>query len=341
MTCKGLPLAARQQWRPGRAGVAGSRWRRSARPSRGGRRSRLQFQPVDFRQLEVFAKVVEIRSFSRAAEALRLTQSTVSEHIRLLEDEIGTRLFDRLGRETLPTRAGELLHGYAERLLALRTEAAQSLQQFLGQVAGVLTVGASTIPGEYVLPPLIGVFREKFPQVSIALQISDTRGIVEAVVEGQVELGVVGARPDQRILQAVELMPDELVVVVPPGHAWFGRRVVTLEELRPEPLIVREPGSGSRQALETALDEAGLGLDTLRVIAEIGSTSAIKQAVKAGVGLSIVSKRAVEEECRHGLLWCVKIKDLRFTRHFYVVTHSGRSRSPLCQAFLDFLLSTR
>ena len=296
---------------------------------------------MDLRQLEVFAKVVETRSFSRAAEALRLTQSTISEHVRLLEEEVGARLFDRLGRETVPTRAGDLLYGYAQRLLTLRAEAQQALQQFLGQISGGLTVGASTIPGEYVLPPLIGAFREKFPQVSIALQIADSRKIAEAVVEGRVELGVVGARPEQRTLQAVELMPDELVVVVPPGHAWFGRKLVTLEDLQPEPLIVREPGSGSRQALETALDEAGPGLGGLRVIAEMGSTSAIKQAVKAGVGLSIMSKRAVEEECRHGLLWCLTIKDLRFTRHFYIVTHTGRSRSPLCQAFLDFLLASR
>jgi DNA-binding transcriptional LysR family regulator len=296
---------------------------------------------VDFRQLEVFAKVVETRSFSRAAEALRLTQSTISEHIRLLEEEIGTRLFDRLGRETLPTRAGDLLHGYAQRLLVLRAEATQALQQFLGQVAGTLHVGASTIPGEYVLPPLIGTFREKFPQVSIALRIADSREIAEAVHEGRVELAVTGARPEQRALQAVELMSDELVVVVPPDHAWVGRRLVTLDELKPEPLILREPGSGSRQALESALAVAGMGLSDLRVVAEMGSTSAIKQAVKAGVGVSIVSKRAVDEECRHNFLGCVEIKDLVFTRHFYVVTHTSRSRSPLCQLFLDFLLGSR
>ena len=294
---------------------------------------------MDFRQLEVFAKVIETRSFSRAAEALRLTQSTVSEHVRLLEEEIGTRLFDRLGRETVPTRAGALLDGYARRLLAMRTDALQALQQFLGQISGVLTVGASTIPGEYVLPPLIGRFRDKFPQVTTTLQIADTQGIVEAVLEGRVELGVVGARPDQRVLHAVELMADELVVVVPPSHPWFGRRLVTAEDLAREPLIVREPGSGSRQALEDALAEAGLSLAGLRVIAEMGSTSAIKQAVKAGVGVSIMSRRAVDEECRNGHLWAGKIKDLRFTRHFYVVTHTGRSRSPLCQAFLDFLLA--
>jgi DNA-binding transcriptional LysR family regulator len=292
---------------------------------------------MDIRQLEVLALVLETRSFSRAAEALRLTQSTVSEHIRLLEEEIGTRLFDRLGRETVPTRAGELLYGYARRILDLRTEARQALEQFLGRVSGVLKVGASTIPGEYVLPPLIGRYREKYPQVTIALQIGDSRGIAEAVLAGQVELGVVGAKPDHRAVDAIEFMPDELVVVVPPGHPWVGRRQVTLDDLKPEPLIVREAGSGSREALETALNEVGPGLAGMRVIAELGSTSAVKQAVKAGVGISIISKRAVEEECQHGLLGCVKVKDLRVTRHFYIVTHAVRSRSPLCQTFLDFL----
>jgi DNA-binding transcriptional LysR family regulator len=292
---------------------------------------------MDIRQLEVLVQVLETRSFSRAAEALHLTQSTVSEHMRLLEEATGTRLFDRLGRQTVPTRAGELLYGYARRILDLRAEARQALEQFLGRVSGVLRVGASTIPGEYVLPPLIGRYREKYPQVTIALQIGDSRAITEAVLAGQVEVGVVGARPEHRGVDAIALMPDELVVVVPPGHAWFSRRQVTLDELRPEPLIVREAGSGSREALETALGEVSPGLADMRVIAELGSTSAIKQAVKAGVGISIISKRAVDEECQHGFLGCVKIRDLRVTRHFYIVTHASRSRSPLCQAFLDFL----
>jgi len=284
---------------------------------------------------------VDLRSFSRAAEALRLTQSTVSEHVRLLEDELGTRLFDRLGRETVATRAGELLHGYSRRLLALRTEARQAVAQFLGRVSGTLLVGASSIPGEYVLPALLGSFRERFPQVSIALQSSDSREIAETVLAGRVEVGVVGAHPGHRSLEARELMPDELVLVVPPGHPWFGRPQVTLDELRSEPLVVREPGSGSREALEHALAEAGSKLADMRVIAEMGSTGAIKQAVKAGVGVSIISRRAVEEECRHGLLHALAIESLLFTRQFYVVTHAGRTRSPLCQAFLDFLIEGR
>ena len=152
---------------------------------------------------------------------------------------------------------------------------------------------------------------------------------------------MVGAHPGHRSLEARELMPDELVLVVPPGHPWFGRPQVTLDELRSEPLVVREPGSGSREALEHALAEAGSKLADMRVIAEMGSTGAIKQAVKAGVGVSIISRRAVEEECRHGLLHALAIESLPFTRQFYVVTHAGRTRSPLCQAFLDFLIEGR
>ena len=247
---------------------------------------------MDLRQLEVFAGVYELRSFSRTASALRLTQSTVSEHVRLLEDELGTRLFDRLSRETVPTRAGELLYGYARQMLVLRTEARQALDQFLGQVTGTLLVGASTIPGEYVLPAVIGRFRERHPRVVIALQISDTRGIVQAVLGGQVDAGVVGADPGNRGLEARALMPDELVLVVPPRHPWNGLREVALDELRGEPLVVREAGSGSRHALERALEAAGRSLGEMQVMSAPIEVLAIrrldgKSAVKAFVDLRI------------------------------------------------------
>jgi DNA-binding transcriptional LysR family regulator len=292
---------------------------------------------MDLRQLEVFAGVYELRSFSRTASSLRLTQSTVSEHVRLLEEELGTRLFDRLSRETVPTRAGELLYSYARQMLALRSQARQAVDDFLGQIAGTLLAGASTIPGEYVLPAVIGRFRERHPRVAITLQISDSRGIVQAVLDGQVDVGVVGADPGNRGLETRALMPDELVLVVPPGHRWSGRPEVSVDELKTEPLIVREAGSGSRQALERALEATGCSLGEMQIIADIGSTSAIKQAVKAGVGVSVMSRRAADDECRHGLIACVKLKDLVVTRHFYVITHASRSRSPLCRAFLEFL----
>ena len=150
---------------------------------------------------------------------------------------------------------------------------------------------------------------------------------------------MVGARPTSRVLEFRELAPDELVVVVAAGHPWFERATVTLADLRAEPLILRERGSGSRDALEHALADVGLTFAAFRVVAEMASTQAIKQAVRAGVGISLISKRAVEDECKARLLHCVNVKDLRVSRSFYLVTHRDRSRSPLALAFLEFVES--
>jgi DNA-binding transcriptional LysR family regulator len=294
---------------------------------------------MDLRRLEILAKVAELGSFSRAAEALFLTQPTVSEHVRALEDELGVQLLDRLGRGAVPTRAGQLFLGYAQRLLALAREARQAIDQFQGRVSGELLVGGSTIPGEYLLPALIGQFRGKFPEISVSLSIGSSREVIDSVEDGRVEVGMVGARPTSRVLEFRELAPDELVVVVASGHPWFERATVTLADLRAEPLILRERGSGSRDALEHALADVGLTFAAFRVVAEMASTQAIKQAVRAGVGISLISKRAVEDECRARLLHCVNVKDLRVSRSFYLVTHRDRSRSPLALAFLEFVES--
>ncbi|MGH7276356.1 MAG: selenium metabolism-associated LysR family transcriptional regulator [Candidatus Rokuibacteriota bacterium] len=294
---------------------------------------------MDLHRLEVFAKVAELASFSRAAEALSLTQPTVSEHVRTLEDELGVQLLDRLGRGATPTRAGQLLLGYARRLLALSREARQALDQFQGRMSGELVVGGSTIPGEYVLPALIGRFKTKYPDILLSLLIGSSRQVMEWVEEGRAEVAVVGAPPGPKTLASRELMADELVVIVPPGHPWAARKSVMLADLKSEPLLVRERGSGSREALERALADAHTALSGLRVVGEMGSTQAIKQAVRSGVGIALVSKRAVEDECRASLLHCVKLRDLRVARAFYLVTHRDRTRSPLAQAFVEFVES--
>jgi DNA-binding transcriptional LysR family regulator len=292
---------------------------------------------VDLRQLEIFVKVAEFGSFSKAAATLFLTQPTVSEHIRTLEDELGVRLLDRLGRGAAVTKAGQLLLVHARRMLAISREARQAMDQFLGRMSGELLIGASTIPGEYVLPALIGRFKEKYPDISITLLIGDSQAVIDWVAEGRAELGVAGARLAHRGVDYKELMPDDLAVVVPAAHPWHGRSLITLEELRSEPLLIRERGSGTRAALEAVLAEAGLDLGSFRIVGEMGSTQAIKQAVKAGVGVSVVSRRAVEDECKAGLVGCLDVKDLKVTRSFYLATHRERSRSPLAEAFRVFL----
>jgi DNA-binding transcriptional LysR family regulator len=292
---------------------------------------------VDLRQLQIFAKVAELGSFSRAAEALHLTQPTVSEHIRTLEDELGIRLLDRLGRGAAATKAGHLLLSYAHRLLALQREARQALDGFQGRMSGELVVAASTIPGEYILPPLMGRFKEKYPDVSITVLIGDSATAVDWVAEGRAELGLVGANAPRRGIVYRELLPDDLVVVVPVSHPWRARTHIAMADLEGEPLILRERGSGTRSALERALGEAGMRVAGLRVVGEMGSTQAIKQAIRHGLGISVMSRRAVEEECRQGLLRSLAVADLEVSRSFHLVTHSDRSRSPLAEAFRAFL----
>jgi DNA-binding transcriptional LysR family regulator len=294
---------------------------------------------MDLRRLEVFAKVAELGSFSRAAQALSLTQPTVSEHVRALEDELGLSLLDRLGRGATVTPAGQILLSYAVRMLSLAREARQAIDRFQGSMSGELIVGGSTIPGEYVLPALVGSFKTKYPDISISLLIGSSRQVNEWVDEGRVEVGVVGAPPASKSLQARTLMDDDIVIAVPSGHAWARRASVTVEDLKGEPLLLRERGSGSREAVERALAERGLGFGDFRIVGEMGSTQAIKQAVRAGVGVSLISRRAVADECRAGLLTCVGITGLEIRRSFHLVTSRERTRSPLAEAFLEFIES--
>jgi DNA-binding transcriptional LysR family regulator len=292
---------------------------------------------VDLRHIEIFVKVAELGSFSKAAKALSLTQPTVSEHIRTLEGDLGVRLLDRLGRGAAVTRAGSLLLSYAQRMLALSREVRQAMDGFQGRMSGELLIAASTIPGEYVLPALIGRFKEEYPDISITLLIGDSQAVIDWVAEGRTELGVVGARPSVRGIEYKELIPDELVVVVRRAHPWHDRKQIMLEDLREESLLIRERGSGTRAAIEAALAEVGMDLGAFHIVGEMGSTQAIKEAVKAGVGVSLVSRRAVEDECRSGLLWCLRVEDLEVTRAFHLATHKERSRSPLADAFRVFL----
>jgi DNA-binding transcriptional LysR family regulator len=292
---------------------------------------------MDLRRLEVFCKVYELKSFSRAAEASLLSQPTVSEHIRHLEDLLEVRLFDRLGREVAATRAGELLYGYARRILSLTREASRSLELYRGKMTGSLELGGSTIPGQYVLPILIGLFKASHEGIRIRLVIADTREVTDMVLDGTLELGVVGARIKNSKLAFDKLFDDELVLAVPPDHPWASRQAIRLDELVEASFIMREPGSGTRMATLSRLEEAGFDPENLRVMAEMGSTDAVRQAIKSRVGVSILSRRAIADDLRFGLLHPVSVENLSLTRHFYLVTHKGRSLSPLAQAFVEFL----
>ena len=292
---------------------------------------------MDIRRLEVFCKVVELKSFTKAAESLLLAQPTVSEHMRTLEDMLGEKLVDRLGREVLPTPAGKIFYQYARNIIRLREEAIQSLERFKGNLSGHLVLGASTIPGNYVLPKFIGEFKSRYPAIRITLRIGDSASVMDEVLEGNLEAGIVGSRSSDRRLLSEELFSDELVLAVPYDHPWAARSSIDLDDLAAEPFILRERGSGTRTAMTRFLEENGFDVSRLSVVAEMGSTEAVRQGIMARIGISILSLQALAEDIKLELLVPVQIGSLRFCRPLYLIQRKSRERSPLCSAFLDYL----
>jgi DNA-binding transcriptional LysR family regulator len=287
--------------------------------------------------LKIFCKVVELKSFSKAGEAVHLSQPTVSSHIKELEGHFGTRLVDRLSRRVLPTKAGELLYDYAQQLVALRDRTEAVMAEFSGKMKGRLSIGGSTIPGGYLLPRIIGLFSKRYPEVRISLKVGDTSEILSMVATGRIEAGVVGAKSSDKLLQQVPMAVDEMCLVVPSDHIWAQRQTIKFKELLGEPFIVRELGSGTLRSIEQQLQKKGYAVSDLNIVAEMGSTEAIRQAIKNKVGLSILSAIAVADDIQTGLLKAISIEGLNLKRSFYLTTHKQRTPSPLSTTFIKFL----
>ena len=294
---------------------------------------------LETRHLQVFMAIWESHSFSKAADKIYLAQPTVSGHIKTLEAILGTELFNRSARDVSPTKAGELFYPYARRILNLMSQAEQEMDLFIGREKGTLEIGGSNIPGEYILPPAIGQFKKGRPSIKLILKIGDTREIVTAVADGQLELGMVGAvieRPDI-IFEAC--LVDDLLLVTPPDSPLAGKEQVKMAELSNCPFIMRERGSGTRKTIEKAMERAE-GLQqtyNLSIIAEMGSTEAIRQAVKAGVGCSIISRLAVQKDVELGLMSASSIPQLDLKRQFYLILPKQRRISPLAEEFRQFI----
>lgn len=294
---------------------------------------------MDIHRLEVFCKLVELKSFTKAAEAVFLSQPTVSEHIRSLETELQEKLIDRLGREALPTQAGKIVYKYAQKIIHLRNEAVQAIENYKGNLAGHLYIGASTIPGTYILPEIIGLFKNQYPAIQVTLKISSSRHAAESAIKGDVEFAIIGAKWNDPGLEWEKIFSDELVLVVHHDHPWAKQKEITLKHLTKEPFIIRERDSGTQKVMTEILERKGLDLSQLNVIAEMGSTEAVRQSVKAQIGIAILSRQAVMEDLSCGTLTQVAIKGVQFKRPFYLIRRKNRNLSPVCAVFLDYLLS--
>lgn len=296
----------------------------------------------DLRQLEIFCKAVELKSFSKAAYSVCLAQASVSERIATLESLVGTRLFDRLGRQIVPTMAGELLYKHAVRLLNHKRKVSFEMQNFLGIKQGEIQMGGSTIPGEYILPGVIERFRLKFPDITIALTIADSTEIEELALKGDIELGVVGTKKSHKNLMRHKLWEDELVLAVSVKHRWAEKKEILIKDLSTEPFIMREAGSGTLKIMTDYFRQHGPNvINSLQVVARLGTSTAVKEGVKAGLGVSILSSRAIDTELKAGIIKALRVKQTPMIRNFYLIRDKRRSASPLCRAMIDFLVAEK
>lgn len=293
---------------------------------------------LDLRKLEVFYWVAELKSFSHAADHLSLTQPTVSAHILELEEKLGSKILNRVGGRVVPTAVGQMLFERAKALLALKRETLAALSQFQGKLKGELLIGGSNIPGEYILPAKLGAFIQKYPEVKPVLRIGDSAGIMAAVLGGEVELGFVGFKGGDARLSFQKIWKDEMVLAVPKEHPWGRLKAVDLKELRKARFISREGGSGTLRSLRKLLARKGHDPEKLlNVVMELGSTEAVKEALIAGYGLSILSRTSIQRELRDGFLREVPIRGLKLERDFFQVFHRQRPLSPVSQAFIHFV----
>jgi DNA-binding transcriptional LysR family regulator len=291
---------------------------------------------MDTRQLAAFCAVVERRSFSQAAERLGVTQPAVSLQVQALEKRLGTQLLDRSGRRVEPTEAGLRLYRGAQRLLSLEEQlVAEVGGESEGALGGTLEIGASTGPGGIVLAQLLCEFQAENPKLHVALAVFDTQTVVELVSDRELELGVVGAARRRRGVVFEPFFHDTVILAVPPGHAFAGK-TVTLDQLRAETLIVMQEGAGVRQMIEDELRRAGTRLRDLDVRLELGLQESVTSAVRAGYGVTFISRSSVEPDLAAGTVAEARVEGLELEREIFLVRAAGRAETRAALAFVDF-----
>ncbi|MBF0209908.1 MAG: LysR family transcriptional regulator [Desulfamplus sp.] len=296
---------------------------------------------MDLWQLRVFVNVVEQKSFSKAGEAIFLSQPTVSSHIKELEEHFRCRLIDRLGKEAIPTKAGEMLYGYAKELLYLKANAEAGISLFLEDAKGDLTIGGSSIPSTYIIPKIIGSFTKKYPNISLSVMTGDTSEITDAILNGKIEAGVVGAKiksvEDRATLNQEMLIDDEMRLIVPSSHRWADKESIDIKSLLKEPFIGRERGSGTWDSISKSLSKFNHTCESLNISVRLGSNASVMQGVLNGAGVSIISTIAVQDYIDSGRLKALSVDGLELKRNFFITTNSKRTLSPLAKIFIDFI----
>ncbi len=287
------------------------------------------------RRLQVFHTVARLLSFTKAAESLHMTQPAVTFQVRQLEEYFNTRLFDRTHNRISLTEAGTRVYEYADRIFELYAEMENAVRDMTGEISGVLIIGASTTIAEYMLPALLGDFKKKYPDINVHLKVSNSDGIVHMVENNDIDLGVVEAPVMNKNLVVEACRKDRLVAIASPQHALAGKQKVRMPELLEAAYIDREEGSGTREVIQDYLTELGMNVSNVHVSMELGSPEAVKGAVEAGMGVSIVSEVTIHKELQLGTLVALEL-DPPLERPFSFVHQKQKFRQRAMDELLEF-----
>jgi len=292
---------------------------------------------MNVQQLRTFVAVVDRGSFSEAARALEISQPAVTMQIQALEAVLGTTLLDRRYRRVDLTEAGRSLLPHARSILEQIDDAREEISALSGSVSGHITIAASTTPGVYVVPRLLGAFVSAYPEVAVTIDVHDTSAVVDAIESGRAQLGITGAVVRGARVEFEQIGHDDLVLICPPGHPLATIPGLTMADLAEHSWIQREQGSGTRQVVETVLAEHGLDPQELRVIVELGTGEAVVSAVEGGLGISIVSRHVAEKAIALGSVVQVDVAGLPVSRPFYLAMPKG-TPTRAAEAFRDHLV---
>lgn len=291
---------------------------------------------MELKQLESFVAVVVYKSFTEAAKQLYISQPTISTHIQALEKELETKLIVRTTKSIELTKRGAELYECAVKMLDLRDGLLEKWRRWDEKI---IRLGVSTIPSAYILPEFLPKFCKEYPEVFFQSIQSDSKGIIEGVLDGRMDVGLVGMEWEEEVLACIPFYEDELVVITPVTEHFLALRKneVPLEELFKEPMILREKGSGTKKAADQFLEKQGISKDSLKVAAYMNDPEAIKNSVAAGLGISIVSKKAAENMIREKRLLAFEFSRYTSGRKFYIIYRKDDVLKPFISMFINYI----
>ncbi len=298
------------------------------------------FKNITIQQLEALSYLVAERSFSRAARRMFLTQPSLTKHIKNLEDAVGVKVINRHNTGVTLTLQGRLLYEYAQKIIGLREGVKEKILRSMEKESGTIDLIASTIPANYILPYILGDFNKKYPKIKVYIKTVNSEEALDMVMNNHAEIGFIGKKPLSRKISAEPIWKDKLVIAVSETHRWSERICIAANELMDEPFVIREKGSGTRAILENYLKENAGSDFRLNIVAELGSSEAIKEAIIAGLGVSFISIHAIRRELKQELLVEISVSGWVVERDFHVIYTKQHKLMPHQEIFLNFCKTT-